>query len=84
VEGSALGVICGMTNYIFWDVTHFSPVDVHLRFGGRYCFCLQGGRCGEQTTSKKIETIHDITSQRSENFKCYIFLSIITAFAWGD
>jgi hypothetical protein len=33
-------------NPVFWDVTHYSPVDVYRRFVGTYFICLQRCRVG--------------------------------------
>jgi hypothetical protein len=32
---------------IFWDVTPFSPVDVHRSFGGTCCLHLQGSKVSQ-------------------------------------
>jgi hypothetical protein len=32
---------------VFWYVTPYSMVEVHRRFGGMYCLCLQGRRVGK-------------------------------------
>jgi hypothetical protein len=39
-----------LKNIAFWDMTQYSPVEVHRSFGGTYCLCLQSrrqGRCQE-------------------------------------
>jgi hypothetical protein len=42
---------------MFWDVTPHSSAEVHLSFGGKYCFHLQGRRVIQVKGNGKVAPV---------------------------
>jgi hypothetical protein len=45
----------GSKSDVAWDVMQRTRVEVHKRFGGTYCLCIQDRRNAKQAMSKKQE-----------------------------
>jgi hypothetical protein len=44
---------------VFWDVTPFSSIDVHRRFGGTYCL-YQSRTVSQGSSGQQPKTEHDV------------------------
>jgi hypothetical protein len=50
---------------LFWEVTQCNPVDVHRRFGRRYCLYIQARRVSQATSKNKAANDVNVEVLRS-------------------